>query len=638
MTSIGTSWDLISPDDPRYQAWLLIRAFVQGEESAAKTELFKSFERNDKVDWSDILRSLEQRFNGQAKALIFTVDSTIAAEQCGQRLQELLDRFLDACAPIWPVAEQLTEKSAAELKIEARVRLTAVVEERKTEAFRYALKREIARTNQPASSHSAPIPTTETFQETTQQAHDALDRSRQILGSDAVVPGLPARGHPSAEASTATATPSPGAQEALSEGSGHVEDRSEPVRMIVSEPPSEESLDKTPPPDTNEDRGTEVRTPSAAIGPHHQGNSQGAMGDSGDLLNLPRLDADPAVNPFPEKDVRHQVWKEATRDAKAKLHLLHFNLLQSLDTHAGDENSWLVNLAIKKFDIWVERNLRVVWDDAALLDYDNFLVTYANSWIQLYKEEFSTSIGLNSLLYELRLHLIKRIELWKSIARSFVAELQTSMTRANAQRANDVRRFPRNDVITPSTKAPEFEPTTSLAAIALCDPSQHGGLGERIEHRSEQFDIDANIPTLGDGDGNPKTDRPPADVTDQRGAATSDHANKGVGRQHGFKADMGRHSLIAGIVERHCPGWRNGFRAWRKDSILRSICNTLDEQEVEIPQGWRTGHTPSIREKDIKVTGWCDALDLGFKKLVVDHILYSLKMVRKDITPRPSEA
>ena len=65
--------------------------------------------------------------------------------------------------------------------------------------------------------------------------------------------------------------------------------------------------------------------------------------------------------------------ERASRDAEDKLHLLQFNLLQSSRVAAEEPNTRLVNLAVAKFDIWAERGVRVVWDDAAVRGYDKWL-------------------------------------------------------------------------------------------------------------------------------------------------------------------------------------------------------------------------------------------------------------------------
>jgi hypothetical protein len=176
-----------------------------------------------------------------------------------------------------------------------------------------------------------------------------------------------------------------------------------------------------------------------------------------DLLNLPpglQNDGDPFEgNPFSKEDVRHQVWKDATREAKDKLHLLRFNLLQSSRVAPEEPDAWRVKLAVGSFDIWAERYVHVVYDDTAVHDYDTWLESYANEWMKLYKEKFATSITLSNLLHDLRLRLIERIELWKSIARKFVS----------TQGANKMHQLALDQVIAQGLKtAPEFESATSL--------------------------------------------------------------------------------------------------------------------------------------------------------------------------------
>jgi hypothetical protein len=176
------------------------------------------------------------------------------------------------------------------------------------------------------------------------------------------------------------------------------------------------------------------------------------MADSEDLLKLPpelRSDGDPVEgNPFSEENVWHQVWKDTTREAEDKLHLLQFNLLQSSRGVPEDPTAWRVKLAIAKFDIWAKRNLHVVWDDAGVREYDKWLESYANGWTKLYTDKFSTSITLDGLMDALRLQLIERIELWKSIARRFVAEQQKLVARVNNQNTNEMRQLALDESIT----------------------------------------------------------------------------------------------------------------------------------------------------------------------------------------------
>src|SRR5712692_4747810 len=177
-------------------------------------------------------------------------------------------------------------------------------------------------------------------------------------------------------------------------------------------------------------RGATSRGPCPVGGNIYQGFAEGAMGDSGDLLNPPpglQSDGDPVEgNPFPKEDIRHEVWKEATRDAAEKLHLLNSNLLKSGPGAPEDADSWRVNLAAAKFDIWAERNVSVVWSDDAVLDYDKWLASYANAWMKLFEERFSALIDLDSLLHELGVRLVVRMECWRGIARAFVTAMRSA--------------------------------------------------------------------------------------------------------------------------------------------------------------------------------------------------------------------
>jgi len=98
-------------------------------------------------------------------------------------------------------------------------------------------------------------------------------------------------------------------------------------------------------------------------------------------------------------------------------------------------------------------------------------------------------------------------------------------------------------------------------------------------------------------------------------------------RRHGFDAAMDRHTVIVEIVERHAPNWRTDSRAYCKDSIVESICTDLDTAEIAIIDNWRLGKTRSLDGSRLK--NWCDALDIGSKKLVTDQIRTSLNAVRK---------
>ena len=139
---------------------------------------------------------------------------------------------------------------------------------------------------------------------------------------------------------------------------------------------------------------------------------------------------------------------------------------------AEEPNTRLVNLAVAKFDIWAERGVRVVWDDAAVRGYDKWLESYANDWLELYNEKFSASSALDTLLSDLRFRLIAQIELWKSIARRFPAEQQMRITRVNLQSTNDRHRVTSNDVNTEGF-------VTNRGALEEIKEKQKAGKGGR---------------------------------------------------------------------------------------------------------------------------------------------------------------
>jgi hypothetical protein len=98
-------------------------------------------------------------------------------------------------------------------------------------------------------------------------------------------------------------------------------------------------------------------------------------------------------------------------------------------------------------------------------------------------------------------------------------------------------------------------------------------------------------------------------------------------RRPGFAADAKGHNSIAEIVGRHDPIWNAGSKHWRGNHALKRICTDLDGADIDVPENWRTGATPSLTE--VKLKNWSDAFELGFKKLVVDRIRYSLEKCQK---------
>jgi hypothetical protein len=147
--------------------------------------------------------------------------------------------------------------------------------------------------------------------------------------------------------------------------------------------------------------------------------------DLPDLLKLPaglQSSGDPVrKNPFPNEDPRHKVWEDATHDAEEELHRFNSGHLKTRPDPSDLGVSWMCDLVVGKFDIWAKRGVQVLWSDDAVRTYDKWLLNYAQSWLRKIRAFFPTSIPIETLLRELRLRLIARVEWWKGEARKYVA-------------------------------------------------------------------------------------------------------------------------------------------------------------------------------------------------------------------------
>ena len=86
--------------------------------------------------------------------------------------------------------------------------------------------------------------------------------------------------------------------------------------------------------------------------------------------------------------------------------------------------SWMCSLVVGKFDIWAKRGVHVVWSDGAVRAYDQWLINYAEAWLDgvSVSDSFRLVVPADFLLSELRLCLTGRVEWWKAEARRYVAE------------------------------------------------------------------------------------------------------------------------------------------------------------------------------------------------------------------------
>jgi hypothetical protein len=134
-----------------------------------------------------------------------------------------------------------------------------------------------------------------------------------------------------------------------------------------------------------------------------------------------------------------------------------------------------------------------------------------------------------------------------------------------------------------------------------------------------------------------KTLSPPISLGKSGSHKRSSRWPSAIDRSHGFPANMERHIAISVVVSRRAPNWHNHPAMWRKHEVLRSICADLDTAMTsdesglyELPESWRAGTATALH--GAKCRGWCDTLELGAKRLITDHIKYSLEMVNKHET------
>jgi hypothetical protein len=96
------------------------------------------------------------------------------------------------------------------------------------------------------------------------------------------------------------------------------------------------------------------------------------------------------------------------------------------------------------------------------------------------------------------------------------------------------------------------------------------------------------------------------------------------GSRPGPNADLDRNRRIANIVGQHDGRWWNRSPLWKREPSLSLICAELDQANIAVPSNWREGRTRSLSRLGLDLRGWTDALDLGFRTLVIDQIAYNL--------------
>jgi hypothetical protein len=133
-------------------------------------------------------------------------------------------------------------------------------------------------------------------------------------------------------------------------------------------------------------------------------------------------------NPFPVDHPLHQVWIAATR--KAEDEVCHNTSTALLNLTPGAAEDWTATIIIAKFDAWAQRGASVVWSDRAVQHYDQWLVAYANDWLDVATLPFIAAPPTESVarsLMELRNRLGAQVHAWKAVARRACAERQSTL-------------------------------------------------------------------------------------------------------------------------------------------------------------------------------------------------------------------
>jgi hypothetical protein len=134
--------------------------------------------------------------------------------------------------------------------------------------------------------------------------------------------------------------------------------------------------------------------------------------------------ADPVEgNPFPVDDPFHPVWRRATQTAEEEVCHIRSRALSGLASH--DASEWPDAYVVATFDAWAKRSASVVWSDRAVQHYDQWLIVYANLWIDAVTLPFLATTptpAIARMLVEVRDRLGARVEAWKAAARRTRAE------------------------------------------------------------------------------------------------------------------------------------------------------------------------------------------------------------------------
>ncbi len=148
-------------------------------------------------------------------------------------------------------------------------------------------------------------------------------------------------------------------------------------------------------------------------------------------------------NPFPAGDPRYDVWEEATREAEEEVCRINEDALGGRKSF-GDwvlnpvhPHDGLLEVPVAKFDVWARRYIKVVWTDAQVASYDQWLLNYANAWLDVLARRLDESpppFSVEEALIEARNRLGNRVQFWKGEGRRYRAEQQAHAAASEPQK------------------------------------------------------------------------------------------------------------------------------------------------------------------------------------------------------------
>ena len=88
-------------------------------------------------------------------------------------------------------------------------------------------------------------------------------------------------------------------------------------------------------------------------------------------------------NPFPEGDPRRAIWDAATREARRALDRCDARIAATAQITRDPivYRAQLIDLALRRLDVWAERGLWVVSNESELADYRRWLDAYVKNWL-----------------------------------------------------------------------------------------------------------------------------------------------------------------------------------------------------------------------------------------------------------------